>query len=262
MNSELRTPAGRTKTKRGGFCLLEVLISVLCGFILPSLELRAVGAIGHPVGENLQQAASRAVAKKASLLSVRLLPETVTLRGARSTQHFLVLGKYADGLERDVTAVSRFVIVDPGVAQMSAPGRIMSQADGTTLVKAEFEGRVAHSTVRVEDVQKERLPTFARAVEAILTRHGCSGSNCHGGVKGRGGFKLSLNGAYPREDYRWILEGGTFQVLTDESSGSKVPRIDLKEPEKSLLLLKPTFSVPHGGGGVLCRGLRRLPDAA
>ena len=28
----------------------------------------------------------------------------------------------------------------------------------------------------------------------------------------------------------------------------KVSRIDLKQPEKSLLLLKPTFSVPHGGG--------------
>ena len=28
----------------------------------------------------------------------------------------------------------------------------------------------------------------------------------------------------------------------------KHPRIDLKQPEKSLVLLKPTFSVPHEGG--------------
>ena len=93
-----------------------------------------------------------------------------------------------------------------------------------------------------------RPPSFTRDIEGILTRRGCNDSNCHGGVKGRGGFKLSLNAVYPREDYQWISEGGTYQVLTTESSGPKVPRIDLKEPEKSLLLAKPTMTIPHGGG--------------
>ena len=42
-------------------------------------------------------------------------------------------------------------------------------------------------------------------------------------------------------------EGGTFQVLTTEA-GEKIPRINLKEPEKSLLLMKATMGVSHGGG--------------
>ena len=30
--------------------------------------------------------------------------------------------------------------------------------------------------------------------------------------------------------------------------GERIPRIDLANPEKSLLLLKPTMAVAHGGG--------------
>lgn len=43
------------------------------------------------------------------------------------------------------------------------------------------------------------------------------------------------------------MEGGTFHVLTPDVE-PKVARININEPEKSLLLRKPTFQVPHGGG--------------
>ncbi len=105
---------------------------------------------------------------------------------------------------------------------------------------------LAHSAEE-NGVEKPRPFTFARAIEGIFTRRGCNDATCHGGVKGRGGFKLSVYGLYPREDYKWIVEGGTFRVLTTEDN-PKYSRVDLKQPEKSLLLLKPTFSVPHGGG--------------
>ena len=37
-------------------------------------------------------------------------------------------------------------------------------------------------------------------------------------------------------------------MLTAEVAGSRTPRIDIQKPEGSLLLLKATASVPHGGG--------------
>ena len=40
-------------------------------------------------------------------------------------------------------------------------------------------------------------------------------------------------------DGRWIVEGGAFQVLVDESKGPKHPRVDLEQPDNSLLLSKP-----------------------
>jgi len=90
--------------------------------------------------------------------------------------------------------------------------------------------------------------SFERDVGAVLTKYGCSAAECHGCVKGRGGFKLSLGGLYPEQDYYWITRGGDYQVLTDEPGGEQVPRIDLEDPEKSLLLLKPTKQVGHEGG--------------
>ena len=89
---------------------------------------------------------------------------------------------------------------------------------------------------------------FAREIGTILTRKGCNGASCHGGVKGRGGFKLSSGAYHPKEDYEWIVKGGTYQVLTTEVKGERVPRVKVAEPEKSLLLLKATGAVSHGGG--------------
>ena len=89
---------------------------------------------------------------------------------------------------------------------------------------------------------------FERHIVSLLTRHGCNSSECHGGVKGRGGFKLSLDGLDPREDYRWVVDGGTYQVLSPEALGPITPRVNLQEPEKSLLLLKAAGLRTHGGG--------------
>jgi hypothetical protein len=99
----------------------------------------------------------------------------------------------------------------------------------------------------MEEADEPRPFTFAREIGGILTKRGCNDTACHGSVKGRNGFKLSLYALDPRQDYEWIVEGGTFRVLTTNDK-PRNSRINLKEPEKSLLLLKPTFSVPHGGG--------------
>jgi uncharacterized protein YjlB len=44
----------------------------------------------------------------ASLVSLRIVPENVTLWGAQASQHFTVMGQYADGLDREMTAAARF----------------------------------------------------------------------------------------------------------------------------------------------------------
>ena len=79
---------------------------------------------------------------------------------------------------------------------------------------------------------------FARDVLSVLTTKGCNGSSCHGSPAGQNGFKLSLYGADPQADHRMIVE-------RDEG------RVDLKLPENSLLLAKPSFRVAHGGGHLM-----------
>ncbi|MBI1787699.1 MAG: DUF1549 domain-containing protein, partial [Acidobacteria bacterium] len=75
---------------------------------------------------------------------------------------------------------------------------------------------------------------FSPDVISILTIKGCNGSGCHGSPAGQNGFKLSLFGSDVEADYRAIT-----------------PRVNLDKPEQSLLLAKPSFAAPHGGGRVL-----------
>ncbi len=182
-----------------------------------------------------------------TLVSIDLFPKEATLRGANAAQRFVVLGRFADGLERDVTSSCRFHLTDENIATIET-SRIVGLSQGETRLRVEVEGHEAEALIQVEDLTEERTASFTRDLGAIFTKHGCNSSGCHGGVKGANGFKLSLNSLYPEDDYKWIVEGGTFHVLTDESDEPKVPRIDLEMPENSLLLLKPTMAVVHGGG--------------
>src|SRR5262245_9062313 len=77
---------------------------------------------------------------------------------------------------------------------------------------------------------------FERHVMGLFGRMGCNAGSCHGSFQGRGGFRLSLFG------YDW---GKDYLALTRESLGR---RVNLVEPDRSLLLLKPTGQVEHGGG--------------
>src|SRR5579872_1868949 len=78
--------------------------------------------------------------------------------------------------------------------------------------------------------------TFLRDVAPILNKVGCTQGACHGAAKGKNGFKLSLRGYDPQFDY---------EALLYDLSGRRFNRA---EPGKSLMLLKPTMDVAHGGG--------------
>jgi len=182
------------------------------------------------------------------LVSLRLMPEERTLRGKKSSQQFLLTGRFADGRERDVTGEARFTLSNTGSARVGDSGRIVAVADGATVVTASVSGLSARATLKIEGSNQERPFSFPRDIVSILTRRGCNAAGCHGGIKGQAGFKLSTHGIHAKEDFKWIVEGGVFQVLSLESSGPKQSRIDLKNPEQSLILQKATMSVAHGGG--------------
>src|SRR5690349_24789207 len=77
--------------------------------------------------------------------------------------------------------------------------------------------------------------SFRNQVIPILTRAGCNSGACHGALAGKGGLKLSLRGYAPEADHF---------VLTRQALGR---RVDPLHPARSLMLLKPTAAVPHGG---------------
>ncbi len=191
---------------------------------------------------------SQAVAEPPTLVSLRLLPEHIQLSGLNASQQVLVLGRYTDGLERDLTGASPLVVDSPRVATIDGQGKLTALADGNTTLKAAVANKAATAKLTVQSLAKPPPFNFQQDIGGILTKRGCNDSSCHAGVKGRGGLKLSLNALDPREDYRWIVKGGTYQVMSLESAGPESPRIDRSQPENSLLLHKPTLVLPHGGG--------------
>jgi hypothetical protein len=79
--------------------------------------------------------------------------------------------------------------------------------------------------------------SFVNDVAPVLTKAGCNAGACHAKAgMGQRGFRLSLLGFEPEEDYEHIVKEG------------KGRRVFPPAPEESLLLLKATNIVPHGGG--------------
>lgn len=102
--------------------------------------------------------------------------------------------------------------------------------------------RPAPAKVSLRNVKPAPV-SFNNEVVPILTRLGCNMGACHGAQYGKGGFKLSLAGFDTDLDYMNIVK---------QARGR---RIALADPERSLLLLKPTMRVAHAGG-------RRLDPAS
>ena len=85
----------------------------------------------------------------------------------------------------------------------------------------------------------KRKVYFTTDVVPLLTRLNCNSGGCHGKSTGQNGFKISLLGFDPAMDY---------SAIARESRGR---RIFPGDPDRSLLLLKATGLVPHGGGRLL-----------
>ena len=79
-------------------------------------------------------------------------------------------------------------------------------------------------------------PGFRNDVLPILSKAGCNSGPCHGALAGKNGFRLSLRGYDPVTDYF---------SLTREALGRRLVKM---APARSLILLKPTLTLPHGGG--------------
>src|SRR6516162_5476473 len=94
----------------------------------------------------------------------------------------------------------------------------------------------AASPVALPNGSALREVSFERHVAPLLGRYGCNAGTCHGSFQGKGGLRLSLFGYSPAMDHT---------ALTREGLGR---RVNVADPELSLLLLKPTGRMPHEGG--------------
>jgi len=79
-------------------------------------------------------------------------------------------------------------------------------------------------------------PSFVQDVLPMLAKAGCSAGSCHAKADGQNGFKLSVFSYDPKADFAEIVKEGRGR------------RVFPASPDESLLILKPTGVLEHGGG--------------
>ncbi|HEX7860550.1 MAG TPA: DUF1549 domain-containing protein [Verrucomicrobiae bacterium] len=118
--------------------------------------------------------------------------------------------------------------------------------DGSRIAAASAEGKVfvmdregkSLKTFAPEDTPTiaMNVPSFVRDVLPMMAKAGCMAGGCHAKAEGQNGFKLSVFSYDPKADYEEIVKD------------ARGRRIFPSAPEESLLLLKPTATLEHGGG--------------
>jgi hypothetical protein len=169
------------------------------------------------------------------LVKIDILPAAVAISGSHYNQRLIVEGTFADGHQEDLTAQAALTSSDLHVARIINDFAV-AQGNGQAAVTATFQGHRATVPVAISDFAAPAVWSFRNDVQPVLTKMGCNSGPCHGATAGKNGFKLTLRGYDSDTDYL---------TLTHQALARRTERL---EPAKSLILLKPTLAIPHGGG--------------
>ncbi len=169
---------------------------------------------------------------------LRIIPSTINLSGPRSSQQLIVIERTEGrGSVGELTTAAGFTSSQPDVASVDTRGRVAAHADGHATVTVRLlDGREASVEIEVRETSRPFSWSFRNHVLSVMTKAGCNSGPCHGSAAGQNHFKLSLRGYAPEADH---------ETLMNEALGRRVLPL---APAHSLLLLKPTMALPHGGG--------------
>ena len=182
-------------------------------------------------------------AQEKTVKKINVFPPAVQLDSARDFQTIIVQAIREDSVTEDVTASAKMVFQDPECAVLeridgddATSIRLSPRQDGNTVLVVTYEGHQVELPVSVRSAKEKPSLSFRLDVMPVFARAGCNMGSCHGAARGKDGFRLSLFGFDPTGDYH---------RLTREMPGR---RINLANPEGSLLVQKAVGAVPHTGG--------------
>ena len=144
-------------------------------------------------------------------------------------------GGEVDDRSPDLTRGAEYASSNSAVVTVDARGQLLAAGDGQAVVKVTVGEIAAEIAVTVTGVVANPAPRYMWHVSPVLSKSGCNLAACHAAQYGKGGFKLSVFGSEPDKDRA---------AMVRDRQGRRFNALD---PGKSLLLLKPTTAVPHGG---------------
>lgn len=168
-------------------------------------------------------------------LTLSIYPSEIQLNANRARQQLVVTGSDAQGDWRDWTRLAHVSVANPEVAEIRQ-GAVYPLATGETELIVQVGSIQQTVPVSVNLPTTPERVDFESEVLVAVSKQGCNSGACHGSPTGKGGFRLSLRA------YDLKLDQLT---LIHEDYGR---RTNVLAPEQSLMLLKPTMQLPHGGG--------------
>jgi hypothetical protein len=209
-------------------------MKVLCR-LLPVLVF-AAGAIAHA-----QRAETEKPPPKLETIQIgtpqriEILPASIQLGTPLRKVQIVVSGLYADGRVQDLTRAAEYKIATEGVAKIT-DALVSPITDGRTELIVRVGGQEQRIPIEVSGQETPEKVSFRYGTLAALSKNGCNSGGCHGAPSGKGGLAMSMIAFDPETD---------MITLTRDFLNR---RINMPEPESSLLLRKPLMQVAHRGG--------------
>jgi len=178
--------------------------------------------------------------------TILVTPAEVKLEGNFARVQLVVTAADASGMvnerSEDLTGGAKFVSSDAKIVSVNERGQLLAVADGQAKITVTAGPLTKEVPVTVSGVLPQPAVGFTEHIRPILNKAGCAMAACHASQHGKGGFKLSVFGSEPSQDW------------TAMARDSVQRRTDFVLPENSLILLKPTMQTPHGGGKRIEKG--------
>lgn len=167
-------------------------------------------------------------------------PATLALDGTFARAQLVVAAANPGGAvtdhSADLTHAATYTSSNPAVVRVLGPGQALAVANGEAAITVTVAGVSRTLPVKVSGLVPDAPVSFSEQVMPIIAKAGCNAGACHASQYGKGGFKLSVFGFAPNDDHHAIVRDGQGR------------RVSFTDPKQSLVLLKPTLTIPHEGG--------------
>jgi hypothetical protein len=174
--------------------------------------------------------------KAGEIKELTVYPAKVSLKSADDAAQLVITAALTTGRSQDLTGNVAYTVSDDKVVKVTPSGRIIPLGNGAATITAKFLDKAVTVPISTSAVGENLPINFGNQIVPVFTKLGCNSGGCHGKASGQNGFKLSLLGFEPEVDYT---------ALVKEDRGR---RIFPAAPERSLVLLKATGAMAHGGG--------------
>jgi Protein of unknown function (DUF1553)/Protein of unknown function (DUF1549) len=169
------------------------------------------------------------------LQRIEVLPAAIKISTPLQKVQCVVSGFYSDGRVQDLTRATEFRPLVGGIVMVS-DAFVKPVSNGKTEMMVSVGGVAQKISVEVSGQETPEKISFQYGTLAALSKNGCNSGGCHGAPSGKGGFAISMVAFDPEAD--------KISLTRDFMNR----RINMPEPESSLLLRKPRMQVAHRGG--------------